>query len=441
MKPQLLIGSLTPNSGKTVFAGGLIRLLMKQGMHVQSFKSGSDFIDMQLLACASEKPSFHLDPWVASRSRIQRLYNRYGESADICLTEGTSGLFDGYDRMTGSSASIAGFLKIPVLLVVNAKAATYSVAAAIFGFRQFYAAVRIVGVVFNQVASWEHYSFLRRACNDAGVNCLGYLPDDEQLKIPSKHHCFTSKEMRSLSDVFDVAASYLEKGVEIDKLLEEAQRSFPVEYTLPYKEETDVESFLRNRKTLRIAVADDPAFKLTYHENILHWMKWGSILRFSPIYGRNLPEADIVYLPGGYPELFARQIYRRRKLLNDIKDFAEAGGRILAEDGGMVLLARSLSTREGGTAYEMANVLPIDITMDGAKIRSGYRQVSYNRHYLRGYEFHYTACNHYPHSLLAWKVGNTYSIDMNAPLLRYKNVLAGYTHLYLCETDLLTLWD
>ncbi|MCE2615421.1 cobyrinate a,c-diamide synthase [Phocaeicola oris] len=440
MKSQILVGSISQSCGKTIFSAGLLRLLKRQNLTGQAFKSGSDFIDTKLLSYASGKPSYHLDAWVTSKSHIQRLYNKYGDCADVCITEGHSGLFDGYDRLTGSSATIAMRLKLPVLLIVNATGASYSVAASIFGFKHFYSSIRIVGVVFNQVVSSEQHTFLRRCCNDAGVECLGYIPFDEKLKIPSKHHCYTNKEWNDLNATFELAADYISRYVEVDKLLSITQRNFPVEYTLPYNEEIDVES-LSLRKKLTIAVADDPAFGLTYTENLTHLNKFGTILKFSPVFGNDLPKADIVYLPGGYPELFARQLHRRKRMLDDLKTFAEEGGKILAEDGGMVLLGRTLSIREGGTAYEMAGVFPIDVTMNGPKICSGYRQMNAEHFHLRGYEFHYTTCNHYPEREIVCKTGNTYDIDVNSPLLRYKNVIATYSHLYLGETDFFGLWD
>lgn len=440
MKSQILVGSMSQSCGKTIFSAGLLRLLKRQNLAGQTFKSGSDFIDTKLLDYASGKPSYHLDAWVASKSHIQRLYNKYGEHADVCITEGNSGLFDGYDRLMGSSATIAIRLKLPVLLIVNAVKTSYSVAASIFGFKHFYPSIRIVGVVFNQVASSEQYAFLRRCCNDAGVECFGYIPFDERLKIPSKHHCYTNKEWHGLNATFELAADYISRYVEVDKLLSITQRNFPVEYTLPYNEEVDVESISLRRK-LTIAVADDPSFGLTYTENLAQLNKLGTIVKFSPVFGSDLPKADIVYLPGGYPELFARQLHRRKKMLDNLKTFAEAEGKILAEDGGMVLLGRTLSVREGGTAYEMSGVFPIDVTMNRQKICSGYRQMNSERFHLRGYEFHYTACNHYPENEIVCKAGNTYGIDVNSPLLRYKNVIATYSHLYLGETDFLRLWD
>ena len=128
MKPQLLISAITAGNGKTLFSMGLLRALKKRGLKVQPYKCGPDFIDSQLLTIAADRESVNLDTWMASHTHVQHLYNKYGEQADVCITEGVGGLFDGYRRMQGSSAEMAGLLNLPVILLVNARNAGYSVA-------------------------------------------------------------------------------------------------------------------------------------------------------------------------------------------------------------------------------------------------------------------------------------------------------------------------
>ena len=441
MKPQLLIGAMSPGSGKTLFTTGLSRLLKRKGQQVQNFKCGSDFVDAKLLELASNNPCLHIDLFVASSSHVQHLYSKYGERADVCLIEGQGGLFDGYDRKNGSSAQIAELMKAPVLLVVNARSSSYSISASIYGFKHYHPTARIIGVVFTQVVSSEQYLFLRKASQDAGVNCFGYIPYDERLKLPSKHACHTNAVIQEMDGIFDLSASFIEKYVDIDHLFSSCQRSFPVPYTLPYKEETDTISYYSPKKHLRIAVADDPAFGLTYPENLNRFSQIGEICRFSPIYGNDIPQADIIYLPGGYPEMFARQLYRRKKMLEDLKNYAEAGGRILAEDGGMVLLSQSLCVREGGTAYPMAGVLPLEFALTDKKIQSGYRQIHDRNTMLRGYEYHYTSVRSNLGITPTAQVVNPFGNEVDTPFVRYKNVIASFSHLYLGETDIQKLWD
>lgn len=441
MKPQLLIGAATSGSGKTILTIGLLRALKKRGLQVQPFKCGPDYIDMQFHTLAADNESVNLDTWMASDTHVQHLYNKYGEKADVCVTEGVMGLFDGYRRMEGSSAGIARLLNIPVVLVINARSTAYSVAPLIYGFKHFDSTVRIAGVIFNQVSSPSHFSFLREACFDAGVECLGYLPATEELKIPSRHLGLTLTVKRTMNTVIEQAAGLVEKYVDIDKLLSICQRDFPCRYSLPYSSEVGVESFTPRTRKLRIAVARDPAFNFIYRENIARLAEAGTITYFSPVYGSDLPEADLVYLPGGYPELFARQLHRRKKLMEALRNYAEDGGKILAECGGMMFLTRSLTARQGGTAYGMTGILPLDCTMVGARLHLGYRRVMYQGMELRGHEFHYSdvvtpdALPSVAHQF------NAKGAEVNTPLYRYKNVIAGYTHLYWGETDILKLWE
>lgn len=444
MKPQLLISAATAGSGKTLFAIGLMRALKRRGLKVQPYKCGPDFIDSQQLSIAAETESVNLDTWMSSNTHVQHLYNKYGELADVCITEGVGGLFDGYRRMQGSSAEMAGLLNLPVVLLVNARVVGYSVAPLIYGFKHFYAGVRIVGVVFNQVSSLGHYSLLREACSDVGVDCLGYLPIDDAFKLPSKHSGISSANRRSLNEQADLLAEQLEKTVDISRLLNRCNRSFPCQYTLPYSSDTEWDSFTLPMRKQKIAIARDPAFCFTYRENIERLGKLGNITYFSPLYGYELPEVDLIYLPGGYPELFARQLHRRRKMMDALKDYAERGGKILAECGGMVLLAHSLKSKENGTAYAMSDVLPIDIVVPPiSKLCSGYRKMICGETEWKGYEFRYSMIGKDGTEALVRSVPvtNLKGTEEMMTLYRYKNVVASYTHWYWGDKDIWKLWE
>ena len=320
MKPQFLISSATSDSGKTLFTMGLICALKKRGLKVQPYKCGTDFIDAQWLSLAADTDTVHLDPWLSSHTHVQFLYNKYGEKADICVTEGAVGLYDGYKKMQGSSAEVAGMLNVPVVLLVNARGLGYSVAPLIYGFRHFNPSVRLAGVVFNQVASTAHYACLREACADAGVDTLGYLPASDDLKLPSKHMGMTATLKQTLDASIAHSAELIEKYVDIDRLLNRCSLNFPCPYTLPYSSDIVGDSFPNLLSRHKIAVARDPAFHFIYKENLSQLAKMGEVTFFSPVFSNNLPEADLIYIPGGYPELFARQLHRRHSLMEALKD-------------------------------------------------------------------------------------------------------------------------
>ena len=332
MKPQFLIGGATSGSGKTVFALGLLRALKKRGIKVQPYKCGPGFMDTQLHSISSGTDSVNLDSWFAGRTHLQYVYNKYGEKAEVCMIEGNSALFDGYRRMQGSSAEMSQLVSVPIILVVNARSAAYSVAPMLYGYKLFRPQVKIVGVVFTHVSSPTHFSYLKDACNDAGLNSLGYIPYDESLKLPQRHTALTQSVRSEIEEVAEKAASYVEQNIDIERILKMCTRIFPCEYTLPYTSDVEETGFQYEgkHKPLKIAVARDSAFNLIYKENIDRLSAIGNITYFSPLYSNNLPEADILYLPGGFPEMFARQLHRRKPLMKQLKDYAEKGGKIIA---------------------------------------------------------------------------------------------------------------
>ena len=431
MKPQLLIGALHSGSGKTTFTMGILRALQRQGLQVQPFKCGPDYIDTRFHALAAGRESVNLDTWLASERHVRDLYARYGADADVCVVEGVMGLFDGYDRMAGSSAAIARLLDIPVVLVVGARSMAYTVAAQLHGMKTFLPGLRLAGVVFNQVSSENHFRFLAQACEDAGLRCFGWLPKVPDLEIPSRHLGLTLAAGQEMERWIDRAADLVTRCLDLPALLEAV--------SVAAAEAPAVASAAPG--TLRIAVARDAAFNFTYRENLSRLSQLGQVCFFSPLAGDPLPEADMVYLPGGYPELFAAELSSRREMMRQLRDYAESGGRILAECGGMIYLSRAIEGVEGGP-YPLCGVLPFSATMDGARLHLGYRRlVDAAGREWRGHEFHYSAVTA-PDALPS--VAQQYDARGGAvatPLYRYKNVIAGYTHLYWGETGILNLWD
>ena len=187
MKAAFLISAPTSGSGKTTIARGLMALLTEKGYQVQPFKCGPDYIDTKFHAAVCGRPSINLDTFMASPEHVRQLFAQYGADADICIVEGMMGLFDGYDRDKGSSAEIAQVLDIPVVLVVDAKSAAYSMAPLLSGFINFRKDVHIRGVIFNKVGSERHFAMLQQVCDDLHIECLGYLPKKKSLEQSSRY--------------------------------------------------------------------------------------------------------------------------------------------------------------------------------------------------------------------------------------------------------------
>ena len=430
MKPQLIIGAASSGSGKTTFTMGLLRVLAKRGLRVQPYKCGPDYIDTQFHSLASGQTSVNLDTWLASKEHVKSIYRSYGTEADVCVVEGVMGLFDGHNRMEGSSAEISALLDVPVVLLVNARSTAYSVAPLIQGFAQFSPKVRIAGVVFNQVSSASHYQYLKEACHDIGIVCLGYIPHTKTLKVPSRHLGLTLSTQKRMDNQIEETSELIAQYVDVDLLLQVCSVPFVTQEKKPIRQ-----------GNLKIAVAHDAAFNFVYRENMEQLKRMGEVVYFSPLKGDTLPETDLVYLPGGYPELFAHRLEKQRKLMDALCEYAEKGGRILAECGGMIYLCNSVTNRAGDKSYRMAGILPLDCTMKEARLHLGYRKMQIGEEEWKGHEFHYSRmCD--SDAIPSLKIQqNAKGQQVPTAMYRYKNVIAGYTHWYWGEKNLLDLWN
>ena len=455
--PQFLIAAPTSGSGKTTVSRGLMALFMKKGLKVQPFKCGPDYIDTKYHEAVCGRPSVNLDTFMASQEHVSSLYARYSADADVAVVEGMMGMYDGYDRDRGSSAEVARLLGIPVVLVADAKSAAYSMAPLLSGFINFRPDIRIAGVIFNRVGSPRHYRMLQEVCEDLNVTCLGYLPKQKELEQESRHlglDFSRSKETEGL----DMLAGLLEEHVDWELLLSTTGLPLPA---AAVKEKP----VLSEPGKLHVSVArNEESFSFLYAEHLDILRRMGTVTFFNPEHDRPIPqETDLLYLPGGYPENRLEELAGARLARESIRSYIEAGGRTLAECGGMIYLSQSVLSdgdTDGGSAgscvgnigNEMVGVLPFSITNERKrrKLTLGYRRFDYNGWRLKGHEFHYTqfavpetdgkeggACC-LPLSIA--QVYNAKGGKVTTPVFRYKNLIASYTHLYWGEVDVMALF-
>ena len=416
-KPAFLIAAPTSGSGKTTIARGLMRLYTEKGYQVQPFKCGPDYIDTKFHQAVCGRPSINLDTFMATPEHVRELFHHYGADADISIVEGMMGLFDGYDRERGSSYEIARVLDIPVVLVVDAKSAAYSMAALLSGFIHFRKDIRIAGVIFNKVGSERHFKMLREVCDDLGVACYGYLPKDAALEQGSRY----------LGLDFSVQP---ETQALIKALKEHVDWKAIATLNIPTLgtncSHVGNEMFPRWEQKVLIA-SNNESFSFQYQEVL---DRFYSVSYFNP--EEEVPsfqDIDLLYLPGGYPEKHLEALVANESCRQAIKDYAEQGGRIFAECGGMMYLCQSIITDDG--EYPMCGVLPYAISARKAdrKLSLGYRRLMLDGKEYRGHEFHYTQfAGDMPSSIT--QVYNAKGEPVATPIFRYKNVLASYTHLY-----------
>lgn len=211
-----VIAAPCSGSGKTTVARGLMGLYARQGLRVQPFKCGPDYIDTKFHQAVCGRGSVNLDSFMATQTHLQELFTRYTDDADVAVVEGMMGLYDGYDRDRGSTAEIAAMLGLPVVLVVDARSAAYSTAALLSGFIGFRKAVEIGGVIFNRVGSQKHRTMLRQVCDDLGIECFGFLPREEALEQGSR---YLGLDFSQGCD-FGQLVAIIERNVEWKRLLE-----------------------------------------------------------------------------------------------------------------------------------------------------------------------------------------------------------------------------
>lgn len=426
MKSSFVIAAASSGSGKTTLSLGVMRALSRGNIVVQAFKCGPDYIDTQYHRIATGRDSVNLDLFMASKKHVRNLYDCYSSFSDVNVIEGAMGMFDGFDGMTGSAADMARMLGIPVVLLVNAASVSYSVAAVIYGFTRFCPGVNVAGVIFNRVASSNHFAFLNDACKATGVECFGYLSKNEALQTPSRHLGLSLESQSEIERFVDAAAFEVEKNVDMDRLLKAT--------AVNGRERRMIVPGERNRGEGNriVAVARDEAFNFIYPANLDAFH--AGIVYFSPLHDRVLPKADLVYLPGGYPELFAAALEANSDMREAIRNFAADDGWILAECGGMIYLSEELDGKK------MCAVLPLKASMENARLRLGYRRIRFDGFEIPGHEFHYSDVRDdsgLPSVAMQYDMRGK---RVETPVYRYRNVIAGYTHLYWAESDIFALW-
>lgn len=431
MKAQLLIGAPTSGTGKTTFTLGLLRAIKKRGFNVQPFKCGPDYIDTKYHSVAASQPSVNLDLFMSTKDHVKELYSRYTELSSVSVIEGVMGLFDGSNKMKNSSAEVAELLSTKVLLIVNAKAVAYSVAPLLYGFKNFYKNVEIAGVVFNFVSSESHYSYLKVAAEDVGIEPLGYIPRNEGLEIPSRHLGLCIEDEHCFDEFADKVAVQLEKTVDITRLLEIYNSEEPV-----YEPIKKCES-----SALKIAVARDDAFNFIYHENINALSKLGEVVFFSPMKDIGIPkDSDFVYLAGGYPELYMKELSSNTSMHESIREYCEKGGKLLAECGGMMYLCENIFDVKGNK-FPMVGLLKQDTSMEKMKLHLGYRRIIYKDKEYRGHEFHYSQIINSNENNVVGNIFTARDTEIDTKIFKFNNVLATYIHFYWGEKSIFDLWE
>ncbi|PIE40895.1 MAG: cobyrinic acid a,c-diamide synthase [Gammaproteobacteria bacterium] len=397
----LVIGATGSGAGKTTVSLAIMAWLKAKGMQVAPFKVGPDFIDPGLHTKVSGAISHNLDSWMLSREYNQQLFRAKSRGKDMAVVEGVMGLFDGYDGLaeTGSTAQMAKWLGLPVLLVVSAKGKARSVAAIVKGFESFDPAVQFAGVIFSQVGSERHYGYLRDAVTqNCSTPCLGYLPHNDKVVMPERHlGLLTADEMPLSDEMLSTLVSMVDNYLDMNTLL---NRLSHIPLSTP-----EPEPSVAVAPKARIAVARDQAFCFYYPDNLQALQTAGAeIVMFSPLRDNALPEnIDGLYLGGGYPELHLGKLAAKQGLLQQIQQASRNGMPIYGECGGFMYLCRHIALADkvmpDSAAGKMCHIFDVDIQMYTRLQSLGYREITLlsdtligkKGDVIRGHEFHYSS--------------------------------------------------
>jgi cobyrinic acid a,c-diamide synthase len=418
-----VVAAPSSGCGKTVITLGLLRALRHRGLRVASAKVGPDYIDPRFHEAATGRPCFNLDPWAMDKAQICTLLRSLSGDADIIVIEGVMGLFDGPDGAAGSTADLASSLGLPVILAVDARHQAQSVAALVHGFSTFRPDVTVAGVLLNRVASDRHAAILHGAL---GHKVLGTLRHDDSLVLPSRHlGLVQAEENQDLETFIETAALAVARETVLDRILEIASQLVDESVT---------------REALpplgqRIAIARDAAFAFAYPHLLHQWHRSGASLSFfSPLANEPAePDADAIFLPGGYPELHAALLSANAAFLAGLRT---SRGLIYGECGGYMVLGEALVDARG-TSHAMAGLLPVVTSFANRKLHLGYRQLTPEpgapwSSPLRGHEFHYSSIVQEGAADRLFSARDAAGRDLAPMGLRRGKVMGSYAHA-ICE--------
>ncbi|MHC6152570.1 cobyrinate a,c-diamide synthase [Bradyrhizobium elkanii] len=404
MTAGLVISAPASGVGKTTLTLALARAYRNRGVRVQCLKSGPDYIDPAFHAVATGRASVNIDSWAMAREAIAHLAGR-GADADLVLAEGSMGLFDGVAARgvsgTGATADIAEMMEWPVLLVIDPSGQAQTAAAVAAGLRDFRAGVRLAGVVLNRVASARHEALVRNAMAGAGIPVLGALPRHAEIALPKRHlGLVQAEEQAQIDGLIDEAARFVAEHVDLDAVLRSARVWSP---------RSAVRSLDITPPGQRIALARDAAFSFVYPHMLEAWRAAGAeIVPFSPLADEGPdPDADVCWLPGGYPELHSGRLAANRRFLAQLRAFTETRP-VHGECGGYMVLGAALTDADG-VRHEMAGLLGLETSYAKRRMHLGYRLAELAAPMpghgpgarLRGHEFHYSTIIAQPDTPLA----------------------------------------
>ncbi len=431
--PRILISGIRSKVGKTMISIGLMRALTNRGLIVQPFKVGPDYIDPGFHYFATGRRSRNIDSFMMDSYSIIETFQRNSRNADIAVIEGKTGLFDSHDaiREEGSTAHVAKILKVPVLLVADVERISRSIAAMLYGYKEFDKDVDLRGVILNRTGNPRHASRVRLAVEKlTGLKVYGTIPRKE-ITMPYRHlGLIPAHEREAYEALFDQLAELVENHIDVDGIIKTSHNAEKMEEVKPNP------IFVpEDRKVGSMGVVMDKPFSFYYQDNFDALEAKGFELRFiDSLRDKSLPELDALYIGGGFPEVFAKELERNKPFRRSVFDFCDSDKPVYAECGGLMFLGESIITESG--EFETVGFLPFKTEMNRKFHALGYTVyeslkdtiISKKGDVLKGHEFHYSRLIPSGKLSYAFKVLRGRGIEGKDGIVE-KSTLASYQHL------------
>jgi len=432
---RVLISAAHKSSGKTTVSIGICAALTARGHSVQPFKKGPDYIDPMWLSQASGRACRNLDLYMMNHEEVVSTFIR--NSSEFNLVEGNKGLYDGLALDgSNSNAALAHLLKLPVVLVIDARGMTRGIAPLILGYQAFDKNIIIAGVILNNLGGSRHESKLREVIEHyTDVPVIGAIQHNKKLTIIERHlGLMPSNESQEATARIEDLGAAVESQVDLDKLLLISRQK-----PLSTPQTATITTFPSPHK-IRIGVARDSAFGFYYADDFDAMVEAGAeIIPFDTIKDSSLPAVDAVFIGGGFPEVFAAELEANFSMRESIKQAIDSGMPAYAECGGLMYLSRQITYK--GHTHSMVGAIPGDVVMHDKPVGRGYVSLTENADHpwqsgsidnqcIKGHEFHYSSLENLPNdSRFAYRVTRGHGIDGKHDGYIKNNLLASYAHL------------
>ena len=443
----IIIAGTNSGVGKTTISMGLMAAFRKKGYEVYPYKVGPDYIDTGFHSFISKNPSYNLDAYLLGEEKVKYEYSKRKSDVDsIKIIEGVMGLYDGFGVIDtiSSTAHVSKILNVPVILVIDGAAVATSAAAEVLGFKMFDLDVDIAGVIVNRVSGEAHYEMIKKAIEHyTNISCLGYLSKNNNISLNSRHlGLIPADEVETLSKKIDELANIISETIDLEEIAVIAGSIEDEEVKTP----DDLSNFIDKYKPYfsgkRIAIAKSKAFSFYYQSNIDILKELGiELVDVNPNTDSGLPkDIHAIYLGGGFPEVFAKELSENVEFRSDLKERLDSGLIGYAECGGLMYLTESITTIDG-EKYAMSEFIKGHTVMQKRLQRFGYVNVKYDELEFPAHEFHHSKLIDIGEEKRVYKVEKI----RDGKLLKEwicginkKNTLATYDHvLFLSNLELI----